>query len=66
MAVAAGAEVESAAGAPPLLTTGVLGAAITGRHALTEVWGVSYQVGAVRQGDLYARAGGRLGVHRTF
>lgn len=65
VAVAAGRELESLGGGR-VLRTDVLGAAVTGAHPLAAGWAVTWDLTAQRQGDLYTRVGGRLGVRRRF
>ncbi|ACL67002.1 hypothetical protein A2cp1_3675 [Anaeromyxobacter dehalogenans 2CP-1] len=65
VSVAAGRELESLGGGA-VLRTDVLGAALTGAHPLSATWAVTWDLTAQRQGDLYTRVGGRLGVRRSF
>jgi YaiO family outer membrane protein len=65
VALAAGRELESLGGGR-LLASDVAGAALTGRHGLSEAWAVAWEVGVQRQGELYTRAGARLGLRRRF
>lgn len=61
--VAAGRELE-AVGGGRVLRTDVLGAALTGAHPLGGAWALTWEVSVQRQGDLYTRTGGRLGLRR--
>jgi YaiO family outer membrane protein len=63
--VAAGRELESLGGGR-LLRTSVLGAAVAGAHPLGASWAVTWELSVQRQGDLYTRTGGRLGLRRSF
>jgi YaiO family outer membrane protein len=65
LVLSAGRELESL-GAGRVLTTDVLAAAVLGRTALPHAWAVTYGVELERQGELYTRAGGRLGLAREF
>jgi YaiO family outer membrane protein len=65
VALAGGRELESTGAASPLATD-VLSGALAGAHAVGEAWAVLYEVGVQRQGDLYTRAGARLGLVRRF
>jgi YaiO family outer membrane protein len=62
---AAGSEIESV-GDGRLLRSNVLGAAIAGAHPLRGGWAVTWELSSQRQGDLYTRTGGRLGLRRHF
>jgi YaiO family outer membrane protein len=61
----AGRELESL-GQGQLLRSNVLSAALTGAHPLLGGWAVTWELSAQRQGDLYTRTGGRLGLRRRF
>jgi YaiO family outer membrane protein len=63
--VAAGRELESL-GDGQLLRMDVLGAAIAGAHPLRGGWAVIWELSVQRQGDLYTRTGGRLGLRRRI
>lgn len=63
--VAAGRELESLGGGQ-VLRTDVVAAALTGAHPLSAAWAITWDLTAQRQGDLYTRVGGRLGVRRSF
>jgi YaiO family outer membrane protein len=65
VALAGGRELESTGASGPLATD-VLSGALAGSHAAGEAWAVLYEVGVSRQGDLYTRAGARLGLARRF
>jgi YaiO family outer membrane protein len=65
IAVAFGRELESVGGPAPIETL-VSAAMLVGRHELGAGWGITYEVGVQRQGDLFTRAGGRLGLRRRF
>ncbi|ABC83285.1 YaiO family outer membrane beta-barrel protein [Anaeromyxobacter dehalogenans] len=65
VSVAAGRELESL-GAGEVLRTDVLGAAVTGVHPFSARWALTWDLTAQRQGELYTRVGGRLGVRRSF
>lgn len=60
-----GREIESL-GQGRLLRMNVLGAAIAGAHPLRGGWAATWELSATRQGDLYTRTGGRLGLRRRF
>lgn len=60
-----GRELESLGGGR-VLATDVLAAALIGRSGLGAGWSLTYGVEMARQGDLYSRSGGRLGVLREF
>ncbi|WP_445157334.1 YaiO family outer membrane beta-barrel protein [Halomonas sp. E14] len=47
-------------------TTDVASAALLGRHWFEENWALSWELGAIRQGDLYDRFGVQLGVRYAF
>jgi YaiO family outer membrane protein len=55
-----GQEIESVPGG--LVRTNVLDVSFTGRHWMTKKWGLSYVAVWHRQGDLYSRSGGQLGL----
>lgn len=63
--LSAGRELESV-GEGRVLATDVIGAALLGRTALGWAWSVTYGVELQRQGERYARAGGRLGIVREL
>lgn len=63
--VAAGRELE-ALGGGRVLRTDVLAAALSGAHPLGARWAVAWELSVQRQGDLYTRTGGRLGLRRRF
>jgi YaiO family outer membrane protein len=65
VSVAAGRELESL-GEGILLRTDVLAAALAGAHPLGAGWAVTWELSAQRQGELYTRTGGRLGLRRRF
>ncbi|HSD18990.1 MAG TPA: YaiO family outer membrane beta-barrel protein [Anaeromyxobacter sp.] len=65
VSAAAGRELESI-GDGRLLRSNVLGAAIVGAHPLRGGWAATWELSAQRQGDLYVRTGGRLGLRRHF
>lgn len=65
VSAAAGRELESL-GEGRLLRTNVLAGAITGAHPLRGGWATTWELSAQRQGDLYTRVGGRLGLRRSF
>jgi YaiO family outer membrane protein len=54
-----GQEIESVPGG--LIKTNVLDLSFTGRHWMTNKWGVSYVVLWHRQGDFYTRSGAQIG-----
>jgi YaiO family outer membrane protein len=62
---AAGREIESTGSGPPLIKP-VLSAALAGRHWIAADWAITYELGVQRQGDLYTRTGGRIGLRRRF
>jgi len=65
VSVAAGRELESIGGGQ-VLRTDVLGAALAGAHPLAAGWAVTWELSAQRQGNLYTRTGGRLGLRWRF
>jgi len=65
VSAAAGRELESL-GEGQLLRSDVLGAAIAGAHPLRGAWAVTWELSGQRQGVLYTRIGGRLGLRRAF
>jgi YaiO family outer membrane protein len=65
VALAAGREIEFTGGPAPVVSR-VLAATAGGRHGLAGGWALVYEIGVVRQGDLYTRMGGRIGVRRRF
>lgn len=65
VAAAAGRELESL-GSGRLLRTDVIGAAVLGAHPLGGRWAVTWELSVQRQGELYTRTGGRLGIRRSF
>jgi len=64
LALAAGHELESVGAR--VLSTPVLAANVSGRHSLGGGWAITYEVSLQHQGELYTRAGGRLGLRRRF
>jgi YaiO family outer membrane protein len=62
---AAGRELESLGGGR-LLRTDVVGAGLAGAHPLGAGWALAWELSVQRQGDLYTRTGGRLGLRRRF
>lgn len=62
---AAGRELESLGGGR-LLRTDVVGGALTGAQPIASGWAITWDFGVQRQGDLYTRIGGRLGLRRRF
>jgi YaiO family outer membrane protein len=65
VAVSAGRELESAGGGR-LLASDVVAVALGGRHGIAAAWAVTWELGVQRQGELYTRAGARLGLRRRF
>ena len=65
VSAAAGRELESL-GQGQLLRSNVLAAAVAGSHPLRGAWAMTWELSAQRQGDLYTRIGGRLGLRRRF
>jgi YaiO family outer membrane protein len=65
LGLVAGRELEST-GAGAVLATDVVGAALSGRHALRGPWALTWEAGLQRQGDLYTRTGARIGLRRQF
>lgn len=65
VSAAAGRELESVGGGQLLRST-VIGAAVLGAHPLSGGWAVTWELSAQRQGDVYMRTGGRLGLRRRF
>jgi YaiO family outer membrane protein len=59
-----GQEIESVPGG--LIRTDVLDFSFTGRHWMTNKWGLSYVAVWHRQGDLYTRSGGQIGLLLRF
>lgn len=62
---AAGRELESLGGGR-LLRTDVVAGAVLGAHPLGAGWAITWELSVQRQGDLYTRTGGRLGLRRSF
>lgn len=62
---AAGRELESLGGGR-LLRTDVIGAAVLGAHPVGGRWAITWEVSVQRQGELYTRTGGRLGLRLGF
>ena len=65
ISLSAGREIE-ALGGGELLTSRVLGAALGGSTDVHAGWSVTYELAIQRQGDLYTRTGGKLGLRRYF
>jgi YaiO family outer membrane protein len=65
VAIAAGRELESVGGGE-VRGARVFAAALTGRHAVADGWSLSWELGVQRQGELYVRTGGRVGLRRDF
>lgn len=65
LSATSGRETENVAGTG-LQTTDVRGIALIGRHWLSERWALSYELSRFRQGDLYTRQGGYLGLRHSF
>jgi YaiO family outer membrane protein len=63
--VAVGRELESIGGGQ-VLRTDVLGGGLAGAHPISAGWALTWELSAQRQGDLYRRTGGRLGLRRQF
>ena len=59
-----GQEIESVPGG--LIRTNVLDVSFTGQHWMTKQWGLSYVAVWHRQGDLYTRSGGQIGLLLRF
>lgn len=51
---------------PQVVTGNVRAVSIGGRHAFTADWALRWNLGSVRQADLYTRHGAMLGVERRF
>jgi YaiO family outer membrane protein len=64
LALSAGRELENVGAR--VVGTQVLAATASARHALGRGWAITGEVTFQRQGELYARAGGRLGLRRRF
>jgi YaiO family outer membrane protein len=64
LSYATGREVESLPGG--LLVTDVRGVSLVGGYELQPNWGLTLEVGQVRQGDLYTRRGVRIGTRVLF
>lgn len=64
VAYARGREVESLPAG--LLVTDVRGASLAGAIEILHGWGLTFELGHVRQGDLYTRRGVRLGTRLVF
>lgn len=60
-----GRETESA-GSRGFITSEVSGVTLIGRHSLVPGWAIAWEIGSQRQGDLYFRKGGRLGLRHSF
>lgn len=65
VAAAAGRELEVAE-TRELLSSRVVAAGLAGLHGLGAGWALVWEAGFQRQGDLYTRSGGRLGIRRRF
>ena len=65
VAAALGRELEHLGGGR-VLRTEVVAAGLAGAHPVGAAWAVTWELGVHRQGDLYTRAGGRLGLRRRF
>ena len=65
VAIAAGRELEGVGGGE-VRGAQVVAAALTGRHAVAGGWSLSWELGVQRQGVLYVRTGGRVGLRRDF
>lgn len=63
--LSAGRELESLGGGR-VLATDTIGVAVLGRAAIDGSWSLTYGTEFQRMGDLYSRAGGRIGVLREF
>lgn len=59
-----GQEIESVPGG--LIKTDVLDFSVTGRHWMSNKWGLSYVAVWHRQGDIYTRGGGQIGLLLRF
>jgi YaiO family outer membrane protein len=62
VSLAAGRELVNLGGARGILRTAAVGASVNGRHWFTPRWGVSWDLGLHRQGDIYTRRGLVFGV----
>jgi YaiO family outer membrane protein len=47
-------------------TTRVNGVSLSGRHNLSSDWGLIWEVGSLRQGDIYTRNGAYAGLRHSF
>ena len=65
LVLAAGTEIESTGGGK-VVASDILSAALIGRSHVGAGWSLSYGLEVQRQGDLYSRSGGRLGVVYEF
>lgn len=65
ISIAAGRESEHG-GAGRFITSRVTNATLAGRHQFARGWGLSWEAGRQRQGDLYTRGGLRLGLRHDF
>lgn len=65
IALSGGTEVEVTE-ARRVAATRVLAAGLAGLHELGPGWALAWELGVQRQGELYTRTGGRLGVRRRF
>jgi YaiO family outer membrane protein len=65
VSAAAGTELESLGGGQ-VLRTDVLAAALAGAQPLRGGWALTWELSLARQGDLYTRTGGRLGIRRRY
>jgi|688.fasta_scaffold23058_3 YaiO family outer membrane protein len=65
IALASGRETEHG-GAGAFLTSRVDNITLSGRHQIGKAWGLVWEAGRQRQGDLYTRSGLRLGLRHEF
>jgi len=61
-----GREVENQGPPTGIITSDIRNLTISGRHWVGGSWSVSWDFGTQRQGDLYRRTGGRLGLRHRF
>ena len=66
LSVTGGKEVENVGPPRGVITTDVRDLPLTGRHWFSPQWGLSWDVVAHEQGDLYRRYGVRLGLRHSF
>jgi YaiO family outer membrane protein len=66
VAATAGREIENVGPPAGILSTDVRNLTVTGRHWMTPDWGLSWDLLAHEQGNLYRRQGFRIGIRHRF